>query len=136
MTDSDPKLERVTIEPQAHPLVVNQTEDLNVLAHYSDGSVRNVSKTCAYLSNEPAVVSVSNTGQIRAGNIPGEATITARYMGVIATWNTAIPRQGDIPPDAFNSLPRNNFIDELVYKKLKSLNVLPSPPCNDAEFLR
>ena len=56
VTDSDPKLERVTIEPQAHPLVVNQTEDLNVLAHYSDGSVRNVSKTCAYLSNEPAIV--------------------------------------------------------------------------------
>jgi Protein of unknown function (DUF1553)/Protein of unknown function (DUF1549) len=136
VSDSDPKLERVTIEPQAHPLVVNQTVDLNVLAHYSDGSVRNVSKTCAYLSNEPAIVSVSNVGQIRAGNIPGEATITARYMGVIATWNTAIPRPGEIPSDAFDALPRNNFIDDLVHKKLRSLNVLPSPPCNDAEFLR
>ncbi len=107
-----------------------------MIAHYSDGSQRDVTKTCAYLSNEPAIVSVTKGGELSAGKIPGEATIMARYMGVIATWSTAIPRAGTVTADQYATLPRHNFIDELVYRKLQSLNVLPSAGCDDATFLR
>src|SRR5581483_5085736 len=31
---------------------------------------------------------------------------------------------------------RHNFIDELVLKKLQSLNLPPSPACSDSEFIR
>ncbi len=36
----------------------------------------------------------------------------------------------------FASAERRNFIDELVLAKLQNLNVPPSPPAGDAEFLR
>ena len=133
---SDPRLQSVKIHPEPHSLQPGQQEQLQVIAHYSDGSQREVTKTCAYLSNEPAIVSVSKSGELKAGTIPGEATIMARYMGVIATWSTAIPRAGTVTADQYAALPRHNFIDELVYRKLQSLNVLPSAGCDDATFLR
>ncbi len=133
---SDPVLERVTIQPEEHPLAASQTEQLNVIAHYSDGSTRNVTETCAYLSNEPPIVSVTNKGLLKASKIPGEATIMARYMGVIATWSTAIPRDGIVSESQYAEVPKNNFIDELVLQKLKELNIVPSATCSDATFLR
>src|SRR5262249_29780891 len=32
--------------------------------------------------------------------------------------------------------PENNFIDKLVFQKLKKLNILPSETCGDADYLR
>lgn len=132
----DPKLLRITMEPAPHALVPAQTEQLKVIAHYSNQTTRDVTATCAYQSNEPDIVSVSNKGLLKAGNIPGEATVMARYMGVIATWSSAIPRAGETSAAQYAALPRNNFVDDLVYRKLQSLNVLPSQGCDDATFLR
>ena len=36
----------------------------------------------------------------------------------------------------FGRLPRRNFIDDELYKRLSSLKVPPSPPASDAAFLR
>ncbi|MGV3486722.1 MAG: DUF1549 domain-containing protein [Planctomycetaceae bacterium] len=136
VTESDPRLERIAISPEPHPMAVRSEESLQVTAYYSDGSQRNVTATSAYQSNEPAVVAVDRDGKLRAGSLPGEATVMARYMGHISTWSTAIPR-GDVPPtSAYDSLPRDNFIDDLVWKKLRELNILPSDPIDDAKFIR
>jgi hypothetical protein len=136
VTDQDPHLVRVTLSPEEHPLAIRGLEQLQVTAHYSDGSTRNVTTTSAFQSNEPAVVAVDGSGLLRAGDLPGEATIMARYMGQISTWSTAIPR-ADIPsPEQYAALPRNNFIDEFIWAKLQDLNILPSDPVDDAKFMR
>jgi hypothetical protein len=135
-TDADPKLDSISLSPPQHSMQARESEVLKVTAHYSDGTTRDVTKMCAYLSNEPAVVSVANDGTLKAGALPGEATIMARYMGRIATWNTAVPNPTPIPAETYSQLPRNNFIDELVYQKLASLNLLPSDSCSDSTFLR
>jgi hypothetical protein len=44
--------------------------------------------------------------------------------------------QGDVSETEYAALPRNNFIDELAWAKLKSLKITPSAPCDDAKFLR
>src|SRR4030095_6070885 len=36
----------------------------------------------------------------------------------------------------FAKAPRRNLIDELVLEKLAALNLPPSPPCSDSEFIR
>jgi hypothetical protein len=135
-TDRDPKLLRVTISPEPHPMAAGQKESLCVTATYSDSTTRDVTRMCAFQSNEPAVVSIAPDGSLKAGALPGEATIMARYMGMIATWSTAVPNPKTIDPKQYESLPRNNFIDDLVYKKQATLNILPSEPCDDATFLR
>jgi hypothetical protein len=60
----------------------------------------------------------------------------ARYMGRIATWSTAIVKERKIPASEYESLPRGNWIDDLVYQKLQSLDVLPSGSASDTTFLR
>lgn len=133
---SDPQLIDIRIHPAPHSLKARQVEQLNVLATYSDSSTRDVTRMCAYQSNEAAVVSVSPEGELRAGELPGEATIMARYMGRIATWSTAVPRAQTVPAEAYLALPRSNFIDDLVQQKLAMLNILPSEPCSDSQYLR
>lgn len=133
---SDPVFERIAISPEPHPLAPKQTAELTVTAHYSDGSTRDVTETSFFQSSETAIVSVNANGGLTAGDLPGEATIMARYMGQISTWSTVIPRANPIPQDAYDSLPEDNMLDRLVWKKLRELNVLPSDPISDEKYLR
>jgi len=135
-TAADPKLVRIALRPEQHPLALGGSEQIEVVAHYSDGSFRDVTATSAFQSSEPAVVAVSTGGALRAGELPGEATIMARYMGHIATWSTAIARPEIPPASAYDALPRGSFIDELVWAKLRELNILPSAPISDVKFIR
>ena len=47
-----------------------------------------------------------------------------------------IPRTETIAAEVYAQLPRNNFIDELVWRNLQRLNITPSPVCDDHTFLR
>ena len=136
ISQSDPTLTQVSISPSPKPLAPGEELNLRVTASYSDGSTRDVTQTSAYQSNEPAVLAVKPDGSIRAGSLPGEATIMARYMGNIATWSSAIPRPDPVDPNTYTQLPRKNFIDELVYQRLAHLNIVPSKPASDSQFLR
>lgn len=133
---SDPAFQRIEILPAPHPLLAGQTEALTVVAHYSDGTTRDVTQTSFYQSNEPAIVAVEPNGRLTAGDLPGEATIMARFMGQISTWSTAIPRPEAIEEARYASLPSHNFIDELVWQKLRRLNIFPSELITDEKFLR
>ncbi len=64
----------------------------------------------------------------------GEAPILARYEGSYTA--TTITVMGDRSGYEWKDVPANNFIDELVYNKLKRVKSLPSELCNDAEFIR
>ncbi len=133
---NEPTLQRVTVTPNERFMKPGDTQQLKVTAHYSDGSTRDVTARSSFQSNEAAVVAVSDDGLIKAGPIPGEAAIMARYSGRIVTCSVAIPLQGGVPDALYAQLPRNNFIDDHVWAKLKSLGITPSPPIDDAKFLR
>src|SRR5205085_3415205 len=89
-----------------------------------------------FQSSEMGIVAVDATGGVKAGPIPGEATIMARYMNVIAVCHVAIPLPGSVSDELYALLPRQNFIDEQVWAKLKLLGITPSPAAEDAKFLR
>lgn len=135
-TESDPKLIQVTMAPEPKTLAPEEELALQVTAHYSDGTTRDVTATSAFQSNEPAVLKVQADGRVRAGMLPGEATIMARFMGNIATWSSAIPRPDPVAPEIYAALPRNSFIDEAVYERLSHLQIVPSGPATEDRFLR
>ncbi len=134
-TAGAPTLERIAIEPPEHIMAAGTSEQLRVLAHYSDGSVRDVTRLTEFQSSEAGVVTIED-GLVTAGSLPGESTLMARYMNHIATWNTAIPLATSIDPQVYAQLPRNNFIDGHVWDKLAKLGIEPSPPASDGTFLR
>ena len=109
---------------------------LEVTAHYSDGSTRNVTNLTAFQSSDSAVASVSDKGAITISTIPGESVIMARYMHRLDTFTVTSPLPGAVPSLVYEKLPRNNFIDEHIWAKLKSLGITPSQPVDDAKFMR
>ncbi|EMI20106.1 secreted protein containing DUF1549 [Rhodopirellula maiorica SM1] len=134
--EGEPTLERVTLDRDSFSLTPSETQSLRVTAHYSDDSTRDVTRLATYLSNDDAVVSVDSGGVIQAGSLPGETAVMARYMNHIEVANVVIPQTEPLPAAVFESLPRNGFIDELVYEKLQTLGIEPSPPVDDHVFLR
>lgn len=132
----EPQLERISVFPDFRMMKSQREQPLLVTAYYSDGSERDVTRQTQFQSNESVIVGVTDKGRMRAGPIPGEATIMARFMGSIATCNVVIPLEGEVPDDLYARLPRNNFIDGLVWKKLQLLGITPSAGVTDAAFMR
>jgi hypothetical protein len=131
-----PRLERLSIEPTEHRLARGKSFSLRVAAHFTDGSAEDVTDLAAFASSESALVTVDADGHVKAGSIPGEATILARFGGLFANCDVSIPLPGTIPAARYDSLPRSNFIDDLVWSKLHKLGLLPSTPASDATYLR
>jgi len=131
-----PRLERLTVDPSERIMANRSDQQLAVTAHYSNGTTRDVTHLAAFQSNESAIVAVTAEGLIKAGPIPGEAAITARFGDKFARCEVTIPMAGDVSPGIYAALPRTNFIDGLVWAKLERLGITPSGPCNDATFLR
>ena len=132
----DPVLLGIDLSPPGRLLESREQQQITVTARYSDGSTRDVTHVTAFQSNEPAIVAVDAAGLVRAGELAGEASIMARYMNCIATWNTAIPLAGSVDEALYTALPVANFIDPLVWDKLRQLRITPSDICDDATFLR
>jgi len=133
-----PKLVRVVIEPSSCSLATKQSFPVRVIAEYSDGRRRDVTEASAYQSNDRTIAAIAPAGDgvIQAGPIPGEAAIMARYMNHIAVCNVTIPLPGTVAEAEYDALPRQHPIDDLVWKKLKLLGMLPSPSATDTTFHR
>ncbi len=130
----DPKVTGVRVQPAERQLAMHGSQQLRVLARYSDGREVDVTAHARFQSNNDGLASVSATGLVSAADLPGDAAIMASYMNAVDVFRAVVPRAESIAkwPD----LPENNFIDGLVHKKLRKLNVLPSETCDDADYLR
>ena len=135
-SSEDPALQRIALSPEQRTLERDATQQLSVTAHYTDGSTRDVTHLTTFRSAEPAIVAVDKQGALRAGSISGEASIMARYVTEIGTWNTGVAVEGNIDPAEYERLPRRNFIDRLVWDKLREMRLTPSRLCDDSTFLR
>ncbi|VTS01796.1 DUF1549 domain-containing protein [Tuwongella immobilis] len=125
---------RIRVIPEDRVLQDQQQQQLAVLADYSDGTTRDVTRQAEYQSNLDVVASVDKEGLIQARAQSGEAAIMARYMGYVAVCRAMVPHG-----EPLQSLPNwqpVNRIDELAAKKWMKLGLQPSPPCDDATFLR
>ena len=64
-----------------------------------------------------------------------ETDLIVRYQSQVVSTRLATLINPDLKFD-FAKLPRRNFIDDELFKRLESLKVPPSPPASDAAFLR
>ncbi|MBX3422100.1 MAG: DUF1549 domain-containing protein [Pirellulaceae bacterium] len=105
---------------------------LVAVAHFSDGTTRDVSSLAAFSTNNDLCAAVTDVGSITAG-VRGEAFVMARYdTHTVGTQVITLPADLDYqaPPAT------GNYIDQLVADKLQKLRVPPSGSCTDQEFLR
>ena len=101
-------------------------------ARADDGTVRDVTSFTVY---EPAntAVKVSHDGLVTRDG-PVETTILVRYLNQhVPVLLAFIPARPDF---AWHKTPANNFINDHVFRKLKTLRMNASVLCTDNEFVR
>ena len=133
--DDDPRIARLEILPAASVLMAGAKQSLIVRAHFDDGRAEDVTRWARFTSTNESVATVDDAGLVQVVG-HGEAAIRAWYLSqnVVATLSVAYEQE--VSPEVFTDAPRRSFIDELVLEKLKNLNLPPSPPAEDGEFLR
>ena len=131
---TDAKTAAVRVEPHERVLAPGGKQQLRVIARYSDGREADVTALAKFLSNNDGLASVDADGLVTAGDAPGEAAVMAGFMNQVDVFRVVVPRAEHI--DHYPSVPENNFIDRLVFAKLRKLNIVPSDLCDDAEYLR
>jgi hypothetical protein len=132
----EPELFRVEVFPKERRYRKGARQRLIVHAHYSDGSVRDVTALASFDVNDKQIAAVSDGGVITVDQMSGQAVVVARYMGMVGDSQIIVPADKILPESAYAGLRLNNFIDELAYARFRKLGLLPSAPCTDAEFLR
>jgi hypothetical protein len=131
---NSPRIRSLTVTPEQITMIgVGSVRKLSAIATYTDGSKEDVSRKVQYTPQDESVVEVSPGGDLKALR-PGETAVMVRTLGKAVAMRIAVvskPAGNDYP-----SVPRNNYIDDLVFAKLRRLNIVPSDLTSDQEFLR
>ncbi len=140
------------VAPKGSPLY-----PLRVTAAYADGLTRDVTDHTRITSLNDGIASATPEGMVQSLH-SGQTSIMVRYGGFAAVSTVIVPygkvgafpaappahkrgtKRGAAPvpaPNAGRPTPSLlSSIDALVARKQAQLNLLPSPPCDDAAFLR
>ncbi|VTS02330.1 DUF1549 domain-containing protein [Tuwongella immobilis] len=129
-----PRVTKIEVFPQG-PIVpvIGLKQQFAILASYTDGTMRDVTADAFIESSNTEVATVDKTGLVTTVR-RGEATMLARYEGAYSASTLIV--MGDRKGFTWNNPPQQNWIDGLVYDKLRKVKVLPSDLCDDATFIR
>ena len=130
--ETDPVLERIEAVPAVREMNVRTRQQLSVIAHYSDGSIRDVTRLASYDANYPEMAVSTSLGRITVEDVPGEVAMMVRFQGQVGVFRAIIPQGLSVPATP----PEKTFIDTLVFAKQRQLGIPPSPLCDDATFIR
>ncbi len=130
--ESNLRVTKIEVVPAQAQLARNSTQQLSVIATYSDGSYEDITRTAQYESNNSDLAEVDARGLVTLSERPGDVAIMARYQGQVAVFRASIPL--GVPVEVWPE--SRNVVDELVFSKLKTLGIPPSFVCDDATFVR
>ncbi|MEM7232499.1 MAG: DUF1549 domain-containing protein, partial [Planctomycetota bacterium] len=112
---------------------IGETAELRVTALADDGSRRDVTTLARFHSNNSSVALIDEGGRVKAHGF-GDTHVFARFSRfTIGAEVIVLPPAGGF---SWPNPPRVNFIDELVFDRLKKLRIAPSELCDDETFLR
>jgi hypothetical protein len=129
------KLAGVDLAPVETAAAPGQKVTFTVTARYSDGSTRDVTRWARLTSADETVATVDTNGNATVVG-HGAGAVTAWFSSKIAVANLIAPFPHSVSPAGYAAAPRANVIDELNLAQLEQLHLKPSPPCDEATFLR
>lgn len=108
---------------------------VRVAAIWSDGSREDVTRLARFRVNDDSVASVDSDGAVTATAL-GDTALIVFYDNAVASVPIVVKSSAP-PAAAWPAEPSAaTKIDELVNARLRQLGIVPSPVCDDAEFLR
>lgn len=125
---------KVEVLPARRELLeTHPQQQLIAIAHFDDGTVRDVTHQAVFSSNDEASASVSATGLVEFHRT-AEATFLVRYLSqVVGSRMTFVKRD---PSFVHRAPPVANYVDEHVFAKQRALQISPAELASDAVFLR
>lgn len=130
----DPHVTGIVVEPRERLLGLQSSQQLRVVARYSNGVEADVTRLARFQSNQEGIAAVDETGLVTTSEVPGQVAVMASFMGEVGLFQAIVPRPGANTESP--ALGAGNFIDRLVAARLSKLNIAASPLAEDAEFLR
>jgi len=125
--------DRIEVEPAARAYRPEETQRLTVAAYDAKGRRRDVTRLALFQSNEEGLASVDENGVVTARR-PGATAVMASFQGQMAVHVVTTPYAQKVDPKVYDATA--NFLDRHVMTRLGELRLEPSPPCDDATFLR
>ncbi|MCY3004553.1 MAG: DUF1549 domain-containing protein [Planctomycetota bacterium] len=126
---------KLEVYPKSQRILAKEhgQQPLVVLAHFADGSQRDVTDLCVYESSNTAVASVDVRGKVTPHQ-KGESVVLVRFLEHIESVPFLFSEE--IPGFQWTPQTQLNFIDGLVDAKLQQLQFHPAPLCTDDVFVR
>ena len=128
----EPSVTDITITPHEREYQPDGTQQLRVVAHYRDGTQRDVTHLARYDSLGTGIATVARDGYVTAAG-QGQTAIMVRYRGRAKVSSVVRPFADAVDLSAFAP---QNFVDEHVRNRWQKIGLQPSPLCTDAEFIR
>ena len=140
-------VERVEVVPAESVLTPGGAGRVSVQVRFADGTTADVTEFADLRAKDETIADVAGDGAVRAGRA-GDTAVIATYRGHVVSGRVLVPfpqREGEAPAEphrrpgsagASPSQEAHNPIDREVFAKLGRLNIEPSGPAGDAEFLR
>jgi hypothetical protein len=130
---TEPVLTRLEVTPLEAVLIEpHESVQINVRAHFADGSSRDVTSLACYELTNRSVV-IDHDGLVRREKL-GQSTVLVRYLNKQLPVRLAfLPAR---PGYVWRAPEPANYIDELNFQQLQSLQTNPSSVSDDATFLR
>ncbi len=130
---TDPVVTGVSVFPDHRVTTRNNKQQFAVYAHYSDGSVEDVTRRAQYESNDQEIAVVDAGGLVRTLTQSGEAAIMVRYQSHVTVFRATVPLGVPIPAYTFEP---KTLVDQYTQAKWKELGLVPSELCSDEQFIR
>lgn len=129
------KLESLEVTPHEIQFSENgQTQQLNVIAHWEDGTSEDVTCLCRFQSNDAAIAAINEGGLVTAGEA-GDTHVVVSYDNAVVPILALRPMSGQVGEN-YPQITARTEVDRRVAAKLKKLGIIPSDVCSDEVFLR
>ncbi len=129
----DPVVTRISVYPEHRVMTPNSKQQVGVYAHFSDGTIEDITRRAQYESNDQEIAVINEGGLVRTLALSGEAAVMVRYQEYVTTFRATVPQVGAPPAFSFEPI---TVVDQHTQKKWKELGLVPSELCTDAEFIR
>jgi len=132
-----PLVTGLEVSPKQRVLRERATQRLLVTAIDSDGTRRDVTHQALFTSNDEKFAAVDRTGRVTTNETAGEGAIVVRYGDHVVPGYFTVPLKTDAAVGSLTAdWDRSRFIDRLVAEKWDRLRLSPSPPADEATWLR
>lgn len=128
----DPVISKIEVLPKRQTIERNQSQQLRVVATYSDGATEDVTRMAQFEANDKTMAEIDPDGLVHSNDSTGSVAVMVRYQGLVDVFHATIPLGV-----AVAKLPSIvNEVDRLVFENLERIGLPPSELCTDSEYLR